>query len=127
VASVLKRHNPKIKIIAVEPGESSVLSGGKPGAHDIEGIGIGYTPPLWDSNLVDEVLTVKTADAKNMARQLSRKEGIFAGTSSGGNVLAATRITSKLGPACKIVTLMVDSGLKYLSTDLYRTDSAPHH
>ena len=127
VATVLKRHNPKIKIIAVEPGESSVLSGGKPGAHDIEGIGIGYTPPLWDPNLVDEVLAVKTADAKNMARQLSRKVGIFAGTSSGGNVLAATRIASKLGPASKIVTLMVDSGLKYLSTDLYRTDSAPHH
>ena len=127
VATVLKSHNPKIKIIAVEPGESSVLSGGKPGAHDIEGIGIGYTPPLWDPNLVDEVLAVKTADAKNMARQLSRKEGIFAGTSSGGNVLAATRIASKLGPASKIVTLMVDSGLKYLSTDLYRTDSAPHH
>jgi len=127
VATVLKRHNPKIKIIAVEPGESNVLSGGKPGAHDIEGIGIGYTPPLWDPNLVDEVLAVKTADAKNMARQLSRKEGIFAGTSSGGNVLAATRIASKLGPASKIVTLMVDSGLKYLSTDLYRTDSPPHH
>src|SRR5437660_6076356 len=127
VATVLKSHNPKIKIIAVEPGESSVLSGGKPGAHDIEGIGIGYTPPLWDPNLVDEVLAVKTADAKNMARQLSRKEGIFAGTSSGGNVLAATRIASKLGPASKIVTLMVDSGLKYLSTDLYRTDSPPHH
>jgi len=127
VATVLKRDNPKIKIIAVEPGESSVLSGSKPGAHDIEGIGIGYTPPLWDPNLVDEVLAVKTADAKNMARQLSRKEGIFAGTSSGGNVDAATRIASKLSPASKIVTLMVDSGLKYLSTDLYRTDSAPHH
>ena len=126
VATVLKSHNPKIKIIAVEPGESSVLSGGKPGAHDIEGIGIGYTPPLWDPNLVDEVLAVKTADAKNMARQLSRKEGIFAGISSGGNAHAATRIASKLGPASKIVTLMVDSGLKYLSTDLYRTDSAPH-
>lgn len=127
VATVLKRHNPKIKIIAVEPGESSVLSGGEAGAHDIEGIGIGYTPPLWDPNLADEVLAVKTADAKNMARQLSRKEGIFAGTSSGGNVHAAIRIASKLGPASKVVTLMVDSGLKYLSTDLYRTDSAPHH
>jgi cysteine synthase len=127
VATVLKRHNPKIKIIAVEPGESSVLSGGKPGAHDMEGIGIGYTPPLWDPNLVDEVLAVKTVEAKNMARQLSRKEGIFAGTSSGGNVHAAIRIASKLGPASKIVTLMVDSGLKYLSTDLYRTDLPPHH
>jgi cysteine synthase A len=124
VAAVLKRHNPKIKIIAVEPGESCVLSGGKPGTHDIEGIGIGYTPPLWDPNLVDEILSVSTADAKDMARQLSRKEGMFAGTSSGGNVQASIRIANKLGPASKVVTLMVDSGLKYLSTDLYRTGSA---
>ena len=68
VATVLKRYNPKIKIIAVEPEESCVLSGGKPGAHDIEGIGIGYTPPLWDTSLVDEILSVKTTDAKDMAR-----------------------------------------------------------
>jgi cysteine synthase A len=127
IATVLKRHNPKIKIVAVEPGESCVLSGGKPGAHDIEGIGIGYTPPLWDPNLVDEVLSVSTADAKDTARELSRKEGMFAGTSSGGNVQAAIRVANKLGPASKVVTLMVDSGLKYLSTDLYRTGSAPHN
>jgi cysteine synthase A len=127
VATVLTRHNPKIKIVAVEPGESCVLSGGKPGAHDIEGIGIGYTPPLWDPNLVDEVLSVSTADAKDMARQLSRTEGMFAGTSSGGNVHAAIRVANKLGPASRVVTLMVDSGLKYLSTDLYRTGSAPHN
>ena len=124
VATVLKRHNPKIKIIAVEPDESSVLSGGKPGAHDIEGIGIGYTPPLWDPSLVDEVLSVKTTDAKDMARQLARKEGIFAGTSSGGNVHAAITIAKKLGPTARVVTLMIDSGLKYLSTDLYRSDSS---
>ena len=124
VATVLKRHNPKIKIIAVEPQESCVLSGGKPGAHDIEGIGIGYTPPLWDPNVVDEVLSVRTIDAKDMARQLARKEGIFAGTSSGGNVHAAIRIAKKLGPTAKVVTLMIDSGLKYLSTNLYRSDSS---
>jgi cysteine synthase len=118
VASVLKRHNPKIKIIAVEPEESAVLSGGQAGAHDIEGIGIGYTPPLWEPSLVDEVLAVKTAEAKEMARQLTRKEGIFAGTSSGGNVEAAIRVAKKMGPSTKVVTLMVDSGLKYLSTDL---------
>ncbi len=121
VATVLKRHNPKIKIIAVEPEESSVLLGGKAGAHDIEGIGIGYIPPLWEAGLVDEVLSVKTADAKDMARQLARKNGIFAGTSSGGNVCAAIRVAEKLGPSAKVVTLMVDSGLKYVSTDLYRT------
>jgi cysteine synthase A len=122
VGTVLKRHNPKIKIIAVEPEESSVLSGGKSGAHDIEGIGVGYTPPLWEPSLVDEVLSVKTADAKETARQLARKEGIFAGTSSGGNVHAAIRVAQKLGPSANVVTLMIDSGLKYVSTDLYRTD-----
>jgi cysteine synthase len=121
VATVLKRYNPKIKIIAVEPGESPVLSGGKPGAHDIEGIGIGYRPPLWNPSLVDEVLPVSTADAKAMARQLARADGIFAGTSSGGNVHAALRVAEKLGPSARIVTLMIDSGLKYVSTDLYRT------
>jgi len=121
VATVLKRHNPKVKIIAVEPEESSVLLGGKAGAHDIEGIGIGYMPPLWEPGLADEVLSVKTSEAKGMARQLARKDGIFAGTSSGGNVLAAIRVAAKLGPSAKVVTLIVDSGLKYVSTDLYRS------
>jgi len=120
VAKVLKRHDPKIRIFAVEPEESAVLSSGKSGAHDIEGIGVGYVPPLWDASLVDGVLTVKTSEAKEMARELSRKEGIFAGTSSGGNVHAAIRVAQKLGSSAKVVTLMVDSGLKYLSTDLYR-------
>jgi cysteine synthase A len=122
VATVLKRYNPNIKIIAVEPGESDVLSGGKAGAHDIEGIGIGYTPPLWDPKLVDEVIAIKTADAKDMARQLAKKEGIFAGTSSGGNTLAAIKVAKKLGPNSTVVTLMIDSGLKYVSTDLYRNN-----
>jgi cysteine synthase len=121
VATVLRKHNPKVKIIAVEPAESNVLSGGRPGAHDIEGIGIGYRPPLWDESMVDEVLAVSTADAKEMARRLAREEGIFAGTSSGGNVLAALRVAEKLGPRARIATLMIDSGLKYMSTDLYRT------
>jgi cysteine synthase A len=120
VATVLKRHNPKIRVIAVEPKESCVLSGGKPGTHDIEGIGIGYTPPLWDPSLVDEVLSVKTDDAKDIAKQLARKEGVFAGTSSGANVHAAIRVARQLGPLTKVVTLIIDSGLKYLSTDLYR-------
>ena len=119
VSSVLKRHNPQLRVIAVEPGESSVLSGGKPGAHDIEGIGIGYKPPLWDQNIVDEVVPVSTADAKEMARQLARREGIFAGTSSGANVQVALNIAERLGRGANIVTLVVDSGLKYVSTDLY--------
>jgi cysteine synthase A len=120
VAEVLKRHNPGVKMIAVEPAESCVLSGGPPGPHKIEGVGIGYTPPLWDPGLVDEIVAVKTADAKAMARRLACEEGLFAGTSSGANVVAAVRIAERLGPEAKIVTLMVDSGLKYLSTDVYR-------
>lgn len=120
VATMLKRYNPNIKIIAVEPGESAVLSGGQAGPHKIEGVGIGYTPPLWDPGLVDEIVAVKTDEAKAMTRRLAREEGLFAGTSSGANVIAAIRIAERLGPNVSIATLMVDSGLKYLSTDVYR-------
>ena len=120
VASVLRRHDPKVKIIAVEPAESAVLSGGTPGAHKIEGIGIGYPPPMWDPSIVDEILPVSTADAEAMARRLAKEEGLFAGTSSGGNVTAAIRLGLRLGPTARIATLLIDSGLKYLSTDVYR-------
>jgi len=120
-ATVLKRHNAKLKSVAVEPGESSVLLGGQPGAHNIEGVGIGYMPPLWDAALVDEVIAVKTDEAKAMARRIAREEGLFAGTSSGANVIAAIQVAQRLGPKAKVVTLMVDSGLKYLNTDVYRS------
>lgn len=120
VGTVLKQHNPALKIIAVEPAESAVLSGGQPGAHKIEGVGIGYTPPLWDPSLVNGITPVKTEDAKAMARRLAREEGLFAGTSSGANVIAAIRIGEQLGPEATVATLMVDSGLKYLSTDVFR-------
>ncbi len=119
VATALKRHKPDIEVVVVEPAESSVLLGGRAGPHKIEGVGIGYTPPLWDPTLVDEILAVKTDDAKAMARRLAREEALFAGTSSGANVIAAIRVAERLGPGARVVTLMVDSGLKYLSTDVY--------
>jgi cysteine synthase len=121
VATVLKRHQPGVQVVAVEPAESSVLRGGQPGPHKIEGVGIGYTPPLWEPSLVDEVVAVPTADAKEMARRLAREEALFAGTSSGANVVAAIRVGERLGPQATVVTLMADSGLKYLSTDVYRS------
>jgi cysteine synthase A len=120
VASILKGHKPGVRTVAVEPGESSVLLGGQPGPHKIEGVGIGYTPPLWDPTLVDEVIAIATDDAKEMARRLARDEALFAGTSSGANVLAAIDVAKRLGPGATVVTLMVDSGLKYVTTDVYR-------
>jgi len=120
VATVLRRHNPKTRIVAVEPGESAVLSGGAPGAHRIEGIGIGYAPPMWAPEVVDEIIPVPTDDAEAMARRLAREEGLFAGTSSGANVLAAIQLGLKLGPSATVATLLVDSGLKYLTTPVYR-------
>jgi cysteine synthase A len=121
VATVLKRYKPSIKIVVVEPAESSVLLGGQAGPHKIEGVGIGYTPPLWEPALVDEILPVSTEDAKSMARRIAREEAIFAGTSSGANVVAAIQVAERLGPGANVVTLMADSGLKYLSTDVYRS------
>lgn len=120
VATVLKRHKPSIKIVVVEPAESSVLLGGPAGPHKIEGVGIGYTPPLWEPALVDEILPVRTDDAKDMARRIAREEALFAGTSSGANVVAAIQVAERLGPDATVVTLMADSGLKYLSTDVYK-------
>lgn len=122
VATVLKRYKPSAKIVAVEPAESSVLLGGPPGAHGIEGIGIGSTPPLFEPSLIDEVLAVSTQEAEQMARRLAREEAVFGGTSSGANVVAAIRVAEKLGPGRKVVTLIIDSGLKYLSTDVYRRE-----
>jgi len=120
VATVLKRRNANVKMIAVEPAESAVLGGGQPGAHKIEGIGIGYTPPLWEPSLVDEVIAVATEDAKEMTRRLAKEEALFGGTSSGANVVAAIRVGQKFGPGSTVVTLMCDSGLKYVNTDVFK-------
>ena len=121
VATVLKRHKPDLRMVVVEPAESSVLLGGEAGPHKIEGVGIGYIPPLWEPSLVDEILPVRTEDAKEMARRLALEEGLFAGTSSGANVVAAIQLAERLGPEGTVVTLMADSGLKYLNTDVYKS------
>ena len=97
-----------------------MLGGGQSGPHNIEGVGIGYTPPLWNPSLADGVIPVPTADAKEMTRRLAREEGVFAGTSSGANVIAAIQLGRRLGPDATVVTLMVDSGLKYVNTDVFR-------
>ncbi len=121
VAEHLHGKNPNILVVAVEPSESAVLSGRETGSHEIEGIGAGFVVPLWDPSAIDEVATVSTEEAKAMARRLAREEGLFAGTSTGGNVSVALKVAERLGPEATVVTLMCDSGIKYLSTDLYRT------
>ncbi len=120
-AQALRAHDPRIHVVAVEPAESAVLSGGPPGSHGIDGIGIGFLPPLWEPDQVNELMTVPTAEAKAMARRLASEEGVFAGTSSGANVVAAVRVAQRLGPDATVATIMVDSGLRYLSTDVFRT------
>ena len=119
-ARALRKHKSNLRVAAVEPSESAVLSREPTGSHKIEGIGIGFVPPLWEPNEVDEIIKVRTEEAKTMARRLAREEGLFAGTSSGANVVAAIRLAERLGPKATVVTIMVDSGFRYLSTDLYR-------
>ena len=113
-AEGLKRKNEKIRVFAVEPTESPVLSGGKSGAHKIDGVGAGFVVPMWKPDLVEAIEQVSTADAMAMALRLARDEGLFAGTSTGGNVVAALRVAERLGQDATVVTLMVDSGMKYL-------------
>jgi cysteine synthase len=119
VTKVLRDHNPDLYVAAAEPAESAVLSGKQKGAHKIEGIGIGFRPPHWKEGEVDEILTATTEEAVQMCRRLAREEGILAGTSSGLNVVAALRVAERLGQDATVATVMIDSGLRYLSTDLY--------
>ncbi len=116
---VLRRHRPGVRVVGVEPAESAVLSGGPTGSHRIEGIGIGFVPPLWEADSVDALDQVTSADAQAMARRLALDEGLFAGTSTGANVIAALREAERHDDSGTVVTLAVDSGLRYLSTAPY--------
>jgi cysteine synthase len=121
VATVLKGRKRDVRIVVVEPAESPVLAGGAPSPHGIEGVGIGYVPPLWEPSLVDGLEAVSSVEAMEMTRRLAREEALFAGTSSGANVVAALRVARRLGSGATVVTLLADSGLKYLSTEVYRS------
>ena len=119
VGKVLKEHNPKVKIIAVEPKTSSVLSGGKPGPHMIQGIGAGFVPDVLDRGLIDEIITVTDQEAYRMAKRLSREEGIFAGISCGAACFAALKAAQTLGAGKKVVVVFPDSWERYLSLEPY--------
>lgn len=123
-SEALRRNKSEIRIVAVEPSESPVLSGGQSGAHKIDGIGAGFVVPLWQDGIADQILQVSTEEAVAMAIRLAREEGLFAGTSTGANVVAALRVAEELGPEATIVTLMCDSGMKYLSSALYRAHAS---
>jgi cysteine synthase A len=111
----LRNHKPQFRVVAVEPAESPVLSGGQTGAHKIDGIGAGFVVPLWQKDIADQIQQVSTEEAAAMVTRLAREEGIFAGTSTGANVVAALRLAAQLGPDATIVTIMCDTGMKYLS------------
>jgi cysteine synthase A len=119
IATRLRARNKAVHIVAVEPAESAVLSGRPSGSHKIEGTGAGFVVPLWTKTLADEIQMVSTEEAMATARHLARHEGIFAGTSTGANVAVALWVAARLGPDHTVVTLAVDSGIKYLSTPLY--------
>lgn len=123
VGQILKKKNPQVKIYAVEPEDSPVLSGGKPGPHRIQGIGAGFVPTILDTKVYDAVIRVATKDAFETSRKLARLEGIFVGISSGAACFAALKIGSELGTGRNVVVVLPDLGERYLSTDLFAEGS----
>jgi cysteine synthase A len=119
VGRVLRRHNPQVEIIAVEPAESPVLSGGNPGPHKIQGIGAGFIPDVLDLSLLSSILTVTAEEAIATTRHLAREEGLLVGISAGANVFAARQVAKRLGPGKSVVTVLCDTGERYLSTGIY--------
>jgi len=122
-AEVFKVRSPSVKCVAVEPASSRHLSAGPLGGHRIEGIGPGFIPTIMRMDLMNEVISVTNEDAYSTARELGRTEGVFAGISSGANVFAALQVARRLGSGRRVVTIIVDSGLRYLAGDLFRAAS----
>ncbi|MCP3772659.1 cysteine synthase A [Paenibacillus sp. MZ04-78.2] len=123
VGGVLKRHNPAVRIVAVEPHDSPVLSGGKPGPNQIQGLGAGFVPEVFDRSVIDEIVKVRTDDAYRTSRLLGQQEGLLVGISSGAAAFAATELAIRPENEGKtIVVLLPDSGERYLSTDLYQEE-----
>jgi cysteine synthase len=116
IGEALRERKRSIRVVAVEPAESAVLSGGAPGAHKIDGIGAGFVVPLWRSDLAGSIDRVSTEEAIAMAFRLAREEGLLAGTSTGANLIAALRLAEELGRGATVVTVLCDTGMKYLRT-----------
>ena len=125
VGEGLKAHNPNVKIVAVEPSDSPVLSGGKPGPHKIQGIGAGFIPKIYNGKIVDEVIQVENDDAIRTSRELAQTEGLLVGISSGAAVYAALKLAELPNAGKTIVALLPDTGERYLSTVLYAFEEYP--
>jgi cysteine synthase A len=120
VAKEIKREQPSARIVVLEPSSAPLISQGIKGSHQIDGVAVGFLPPLLAQAGYDEVLTVDEPDARQMARRLAKEEGIFAGTSTGLNVCAALKLAERIGPRKAVLTVACDSGLKYVSSGLFQ-------
>jgi len=120
LGEALRQRKATIRMVAVEPAESAVLSGDPAGSHKIDGVGAGFVVPLWEKNTADQIEQVSTEEATAMALRLGREEGLFAGTSTGANVIAALRLAEQLGQGATVVTILCDTGMKYLKS--YRNE-----
>jgi cysteine synthase A len=128
VGEVLKKElGPHVKIVAVEPSKSPVLSGGKPGLHGIQGIGAGFVPDVLNREIIDDIIEVSDEDAYETSRELIKNEGILCGISSGANFFAASKVALEVGKEKKVVVIFPDSGERYLSTELFQSEKGTQY